>query len=185
MLASYAQFPVLVGVDGSVRWAHFRTQRYTRPGEIVLHYTAGGVFENDVYYITKENERKISVHFVVAQDGRVLLVCPLDYTANHAGVWARNVSSIGIELCHPNDDAPYPEPQLAATVELCKTLCALFDIPVASIIGHREIVPTVCPRALDLDMVRAWVAGDQPQPEPQPKSSPIPISDSILKTNSE
>lgn len=154
VLSNYASFPVLIEKDSTIHWAHFKTKRYNKPSEIVLHYTTGNSFENDVWYISKENERRISVHFVVAQDGRYALICPLDYVAWHAGNWAHNVASIGIELTHPNDDSAYPESQLAATVELCGTLCQLFDIPVEKIIGHCDIVKTICPRGLDVQMIR-------------------------------
>ena len=163
-LASYAPFPVLVGNDGAIRWAHFKTKRSSRPTEIVLHYTAGGTFENNVYYLSKANERRVSAHLVVAEDGRHVLICPLDWTAWHAGNWDHNAASVGIELVHPDSDMPYPEPQLAATVELCKTLCQLFDIPPNKIIGHKDIVPTVCPRGLDVATVRNRVAGVAAKP---------------------
>jgi len=176
-LSEYGSFPVLVDGQGQVRWAHWRYKRSVKPSQIVVHYTAGGTFDSIAIYLSKANEREVSIHFVIGRKGELAMICPLDWIAYHAGNWDHNVRSIGIELVHADDDSPYPEPQLEALTQLCRKLCALFDIPITSIIGHRDIVQTICPRNLDLDMVRARVAGQQPVPKPQP--SPIAKSEHL------
>lgn len=158
-LAQYGAFPVLFDATGAPRFAHWGTPRSRPPSEIVLHYTAGGTFDANVIYLTKPNARHVSAHFVIGREGQVALICPLNVIAWHAGKWSRNRTSIGIENVHANDDTPYPEAQLEALVQLCAQLCELFGIdPAAGIVGHRDIVPTVCPRALDVAAVQMEVA---------------------------
>ena len=162
-LANYRAWPVLFGRDGNPRFCHWGvkerpTVRTWAPTEIVLHYTEGGVFDRDVAYITSKNGRAISVHFTIGAAGQVVLCTPLQYVAWHAGHWGHNLRSIGIELCHANDDSPYPDAQLGALITLCAELCSLYRIdPLEHIIGHRDIVPTLCPRALDVRYVAACV----------------------------
>jgi len=164
LLANYRAWPVLFDSAGQPRYCWWGvkerpTVRTWAPSEIVLHYTAGGTFDRDVWYITSRNARAISVHFVIGPAGEVLLLTPLNYVAWHAGSWAHNLRSIGIELCHANDDSPYPEAQLDATITLCAQLCSLFRIdPRTGIIGHRDIVTTLCPRGLDVREVAGCVA---------------------------
>jgi N-acetyl-anhydromuramyl-L-alanine amidase AmpD len=164
VLNAYRAWPVLFSADGNPRFCYWGvkerpTIRTWAPSEIVLHYTSGGVFDRDVAYITSRNARAISVHFTVGPAGQVVLCTPLQYVAWHAGHWGHNKRSIGIELCHPNDDSAYPETQLDATITLCAELCSLFRIdPWTGIVGHRDIVTTLCPRGLDVREVAGCVA---------------------------
>lgn len=158
-LAQYGAFPVLFDANGAPRFAHWGTPRSRPPSEIVLHYTGGGTFDANVIYLTKPNRRRVSAHFVIGREGQVALICPLNVIAWHAGKWSRNRTSIGIENVHATNDDPYPDAQLEALVRLCADLCGLFHIdPATGIVGHRDIVKTVCPRALDVAAVRAAVA---------------------------
>ena len=158
-LAQYCPWPVLVGKDGAPRFAHWSTPRSLPPSEIVLHYTGGGTFDANAIYLTKPNRRQVSIHFLVGPAGEVVLLTPLNHIAWHAGRWSRNRTSVGIENVHANDDSAYPEAQLQALIYLCAQLCELFKIdPWASIVGHRDIVTTICPRALDVREVVQGVA---------------------------
>ena len=165
-LSDYCPWPVLVGKDGAPRFCYWgygykerATRRTWKPSEIVLHATAGTTFEADVWYITKRNPRAISCHFIIGKAGELLMLCPLDYVAWHAGHWGHNLRSVGIELVHANDDSAYPEAQLQALIYLCAQLCELFAIdPWTGIIGHRDIVPTICPRGLDVREIVQGVA---------------------------
>ena len=164
-LAQYGAFPVLVDATGGPRFCHWgkETPRSRPPTEIVLHYSSGPPdisFDRVVIYLTKANPRHVSAHFVVGREGQVALICPLNVIAWHAGKWSRNCTSIGIECVHANDDGPYPDAQLEALVRLCAQLCELFGIdPATGIVGHRDIMPTVCPRGLDVDWVKTQVKG--------------------------
>ena len=160
-LAKYGAFPVLYDATAMPRFAHWRRPRSYPPREIVLHYSSGPAditLDRVVWYLTKPNGRKVSAHFVVGKAGEVLLICPLSCVANHAGIRVRNYTSIGIENVHATNDDPYPQAQLDALVHLCAQLCELFHIdPMTGIVGHRDIVPTICPRALDVDWVKTRV----------------------------
>ena len=159
-LATHAPFPVLIDGSGRILTAQNRSPRGTLPPDaIVIHYTAGGRFDSVAVYLTKPNERNVSIHFLIGTEGETALLCPLDWIAYHAGDWKWNSRSVGIELVHPNDDSPYPPAQLDALISLCKRLAALFQIQRENVVGHRAIVATLCPRALDLDRVRDRVFG--------------------------
>jgi len=161
-LRNYRPFPVLFGRDGMPRFAHWRSRhpRHMPPREIVLHYTGGrkGVrFDALAWYLTRANPRRVSAHFLTGYEGEVAMLCPLNYATWHAGILARNYSSIGIENLHPYNDDLYPDAQIRALVTLCADLCGLFGIDPAHIVGHKDIVPTICPRALNVGWVRGLV----------------------------
>lgn len=167
-LTDYAAWPVLIGPNGMPRFALWRTLRQNLPTEIVLHSTSvtglGKTFAANAIWLTKKNSSQVSAHFLVGRCGQLAMLLPPTYIANHAGDWPRNVSSIGIESVHGIEDSlrgtdglVYPLPQLATLVQLVAELCELFDIPPERVIGHRDIITTLCPLGLDLDMIRARV----------------------------
>jgi len=172
LLKQFCSWPVLFDSFGHPRFVywgyHMRpTLRNWRPHEIVVHYSGGAqdiTFDRTVWYLTKPNSAKVSAHFVIGKAGEVVMICPLDHVAWHAGKWPRNLDSFGIEVVHAGKinsrsiPEPYPQVQLDALITLCAQLCVLFRIPPIRIIGHRDIITTVCPWGLDVDMVKARVS---------------------------
>ena len=88
-------------------------------------------------------ESKVSSHYVVFEDGRIVQCVPEDKRAWHAGVssWAGetdiNSRSIGIEIVNPGHEFGYPDfplRQIAAVI----TLCRIDPHP------PRTIVPSAC-----------------------------------------
>lgn len=83
-----------------------------RPRWLVMHFTAGG-FEGAVETLCSP-AAKVSAHFVIDEDGRVVQLVPLDRVAWHAGLseWrgdrAMNTHSIGIELANYGELAGRP-----------------------------------------------------------------------------
>jgi len=158
-LARMCPFPVLYGPDGAPMFAHWRRPRQVVPREIVLHYTAGKTvaFDRIAWWLMRANPSQVSAHFLVDRDGSYIMMVPPTMVANHAGNRARNYGSIGIE--NVSMDGTYTEPQMTTLIHLCAQLCALFRIdPWTGIVGHRDIVTTLCPRGLDVREVAGCVA---------------------------
>ncbi|MBK1666809.1 N-acetylmuramoyl-L-alanine amidase [Rhodovibrio sodomensis] len=95
-------------------------------------------------------DAKVSAHYLIEEDGRVVRLVPERLRAWHAGVacWAGktdiNDRSIGIELVNPGHEfgyRPFPEPQMAALIELAQAICARHPIPAHRVLGHSDVAP--------------------------------------------
>lgn len=92
----------------------------------------------------------VSAHYLIDEDGRVVPLVPEEERAWHAGVsWWQgradlNDVSIGIELVNPGHEwgyRPFPEPQMAALIELARGILRRWPIPPDRIVGHSDIAP--------------------------------------------
>ncbi|UJP06259.1 MAG: 1,6-anhydro-N-acetylmuramyl-L-alanine amidase AmpD [Nitrosomonas sp.] len=87
---------------------------------------------------------KVSAHFFIRRDGRLIQFVPCNKRAWHAGVsnWQErercNDFSLGIEL-EGNGTVPFTEAQYAVLITLTKCLCAHY--PLEHIAGHSDIAP--------------------------------------------
>jgi N-acetylmuramoyl-L-alanine amidase len=113
------------------------------PEVLVLHSTECGFGVAQRWLCARESE--VSAHFLVARDGRIVQLVPLERTAWHAGVsrWRNrervNGFSIGIEMEHLDGIQDWPARQVAAVAALCRVLMARYRIPVDAIVSHAEI----------------------------------------------
>lgn len=123
--------------------------RRAPPDMLVLHYTG---MESAQAAISRlcDPQAKVSAHYVVDEDGSILRLVPEERRAWHAGQgsWQGeadcNAASIGIEIVNPGHDFGYrdfPEPQLAAVVELISDIRSRWTIPNGRIIGHSDLAP--------------------------------------------
>ena len=121
---------------------------------LVLHYT--GMKTGQAAFDQLRNpDAKVSSHYLLWEDGRVDQMVAEDRRAWHAGVssWQGdedlNSRSIGIEIVNGGHDfpqpdgslPPYPNVQVQALIELCRTILANHDIPQTRIVGHSDIAP--------------------------------------------
>ena len=81
--------------------------REITPEIVVLHDTASRITQGNAARYLQNNDRNVSVHFVIERDGSVVQQVPLNRKANHAGKssyhgrgWC-NGFSIGIEIVNP------------------------------------------------------------------------------------
>jgi hypothetical protein len=88
----------------------------------------------------------VSAHYLIDKSGRIYQLVPDDRAAWHAGFaeWhgemAINARSIGIELENANNGIdPYPQPQLAALIGLCREKMAQYHIAADMVVRHAEI----------------------------------------------
>ena len=117
---------------------------------IVLHYTGMADAEAAIARLT-DPQARVSSHYLVAEDGRVLQLVDESRRAWHAGRshWRGiddvNSASIGIELVNPGHEhgyRPFPEPQMAALMPLMADLVRRYGITRGNIVGHSDIAPS-------------------------------------------
>jgi N-acetylmuramoyl-L-alanine amidase len=95
----------------------------------------------------RDPEAKVSAHYLVDEDGRILRLVDERHRAWHAGrshwrgVTDVNSASIGIELDN-NGTTPFPPAQVAALLRLLDDLCTRLDIPRTQVIAHADMAPT-------------------------------------------
>lgn len=122
-----------------------------RPDLILLHYTGMQSGEAALERLTSA-ESKVSSHYVVFEDGRIIQCVPESKRAWHAGVsrWAGetdiNSCSIGVEIVNPGHEfgyADFPLRQTAAVIALCKSIMTRRGpISPDRVLGHSDVAPT-------------------------------------------
>src|SRR6516164_1717127 len=121
-----------------------------RPDMILLHYTGMQSGGAALQQLTKAAS-KVSSHYVVFENGRIVQCVPEDKRAWHAGEssWAGesdiNSHSIGIEIVNPGYEFGYtdfPLRQIAATISLCKSIMTRRGpISADRILAHSDVAP--------------------------------------------
>jgi N-acetylmuramoyl-L-alanine amidase len=119
------------------------------PDIILLHYT-GMPNAQEALERLCDPESKVSSHYFVFEDGRIVQSVQEGRRAWHAGVshWAGetdiNSSSIGIEIANPGHDGGYPDfpsRQIAAVIALCKGIIARRGIKRERVLAHSDVAP--------------------------------------------
>jgi hypothetical protein len=120
---------------------------------------------------------QVSAHYGVGYDGSLYHWLEEYWTAYHAGNYAMNQRSIGIE--HEdmgNYNSPRPDTLYATSAKLVYDICKYYGIPIdrSHILKHSEVIATGCPDSLDIDrIVRQAQALAQPSLTPQQKLDKI------------
>lgn len=121
------------------------------PDIVLLHYTGMETGEAALERLCSADS-KVSSHYVVFEDGRIVQCVPESMRAWHAGVssWAGetdiNSLSIGIEIVNPGHEFGYPDfplRQIAAVISLCKSIITRRG-PLAPdrILAHSDVAPS-------------------------------------------
>tara|TARA_A100000164_G_scaffold375321_1_gene410112 strand:+ start:912 stop:1655 length:744 start_codon:yes stop_codon:yes gene_type:complete len=116
---------------------------------IIIHYTG---MKKEIEAIERlcDSESKVSSHYFIKKNGKVLSLVPDLYTAWHAGEssWKKfkslNKYSIGIELSNPGHHYGYkrfPSKQIFSLVNLLSLLTKKYNIKKHNILGHSDIAP--------------------------------------------
>jgi N-acetylmuramoyl-L-alanine amidase len=120
-----------------------------QPDIILLHYTGMQSAQAALDRLCSP-ESKVSAHYFVFEDGRIVQMVQETRRAWHAGVshWAGetdiNSSSIGIEIANPGHDFGYPDfpsRQIAAVIALCRGIIARRGINPARVLAHSDVAP--------------------------------------------
>ncbi|MDY2628426.1 MAG: peptidoglycan recognition family protein [Lachnospiraceae bacterium] len=128
---------------------------YSRPGTrleqvngIVVHYVAnpGSTGWDNWHYfegLSESHERKAGAHFIIGLDGTIIQCVPLDeltYCSN-----SRNVDTISIECCHPDEDGKFTDETYNSLVRLCRWLKDYYDLDKEDVIRHYDVTGKLCP----------------------------------------
>jgi N-acetylmuramoyl-L-alanine amidase len=116
-----------------------------RPDLVVLHYTA---MESCAAAHARlcDPVAQVSAHYLISETGEVLALVPEEMRAWHAGQgsWGAaedvNSRSIGIELANTGD-APFPDPQMRALIEVLAQVRMRWAIPKERVIAHSDMAP--------------------------------------------
>jgi len=120
------------------------------PDMILLHYTGMPNGQDALNRLTTAAS-KVSAHYVVFENGRIVQCVPEEKRAWHAGesAWAGdtdiNSRSIGIEIVNPGHEFGYtdfPLRQIAAVISLCKSIITRRGpISADRILAHSDVAP--------------------------------------------
>ena len=125
---------------------------------IAIHYTANpgatasanrNYFEN----LAGTHEAKVSSHFVVGLEGEVVQCIPtseISYATN-----SRNVDTISIECCHPDETGAFLPETYDSVVKLTAWLCTRFGLSSQQVIRHYDVTGKECPKYY-VDHPEAW-----------------------------
>lgn len=120
-----------------------------RPDMILLHYTGMADADAALEHL-RSPASKVSSHYFVYEDGRIMQLVPESKRAWHAGAafWAGetdiNSCSIGIEVVNPGHQYGYgdfPKRQIAAVTALCRGILTRTAIPPARVLAHSDVAP--------------------------------------------
>jgi len=132
----------------SVRWMpspNFNSRQGNQIEMIVVHHTAIPTTEETVRLFLDSNSR-VSAHYVLGKDGKVIHMVRDEDRAWHAGVsrWKGidncNDYSIGIEIVNRGDgNDPFTSEQYYTLTELVGRLVSEYGIKKDMVVGHRDI----------------------------------------------
>lgn len=129
---------------------------YSRPGTetnkitgIVVHYTAnpGATAMNNRDYfegLKDTHETKVSSNFVIGLEGEIVQCVPtweVAYASN-----SRNIDTVSIECCHPDETGKFNDATYRSMVQLCAWLCMKFDLDEKDVIRHYDVTGKNCPK---------------------------------------
>lgn len=151
---------------------------------LVIHYTAGaktaeGAAEANCIYFGREANLGASAHYFVCDGYTIWQSVSEDDTAWHAGNWAINQRSIGIEVCTAG---AFTEAEIERLTWLVQHLMAKYGIAADHVIRHYDANGKQCPayyvdsarwKELHARITTGKAAEAKPaQPAPQPTAKP-------------
>jgi len=116
---------------------------------IIFHYT-GMRNEKDAIKRLTSSKSKVSSHYFIKNNGKIITLVPELYVSWHAGIssWqsykSLNKYSIGIEISNPGHNYNYKKfskKQIHSTLKLTKYLIKKYKIKNKFILGHSDIAP--------------------------------------------
>jgi N-acetylmuramoyl-L-alanine amidase len=133
--------------SGLASWSPSPNHNARQAQLIVLHHTQMDSFDAALATLKSANDHsRVSAHYLIAEDGRIVQLVDERARAWHAGVgrWAGlsdlNDASIGIELDNDGSE-PFADAQIDALLRLLDDLCTRLDIPRHAVIAHADLAP--------------------------------------------
>jgi N-acetyl-anhydromuramyl-L-alanine amidase AmpD len=118
-----------------------QAQRPEQAIRFIVVHVSEGTFDGTVAWL-RDPHAHSSANFVVGRDGKVEQLVPLHDIAWHAGNWAYNLRSIGIEnVGFTNDPAGFTTREYRAAARIAAVVArrALIPIDRRHVIGHSEV----------------------------------------------
>lgn len=118
---------------------------WRKPQYVMIHHTSQSSTAQTIRTFQLPHT-KVSSHYVIGRDGRVVQMLNDYIRAWHAGrgKWGQvtdmNSISLGIELDN-NGREPFPEAQINSLLILLDTLKTRYNIPQINFIGHSDFAP--------------------------------------------
>ena len=140
---------------------------FSRPGikletinGIVIHNIGNPgttAVQNRNYFanLAETQETSVSSNFIVCMDGSIIQCVPVDEIAYASN--ARNIDTLSIEVCHPDDTGKFTDESYASTVRLTAWLCLRFGLTPSDVIRHYDVQRKECPRYFVVNE-DAWTA---------------------------
>lgn len=116
---------------------------------LVLHYTGMPDAASAIQWLANPAS-KVSAHYVVTEDGRIVRMVNEEKRAWHAGrshwrgVDDINSASIGIEIVNPGHEwgyRPFPDAQIDTLIPLVNDIIRRHHITRGNVVGHSDIAP--------------------------------------------
>lgn len=138
---------------------------YSRPGTpleqvkgIVVHYTANPgttAMQNRDYFegLSLTGETYASSHFVIGIEGELVQCIPcseIAYASND-----RNVDTIAIECCIPDETGKFADATYNTLVHLTAWLVGRYDLDIDDVIRHYDVTGKSCPKYF-VEFPLAW-----------------------------
>ena len=172
-IAPYDRKPPPVGIQPPdwVRQDLLSLNPFSRPGDpllqvngVVVHYVAnpGSSAQANRNYFAQLSEQTVppteetltpddnapkltyaSSHFIIDMDGSIIQCVPLSeisYCSNQ-----RNIDTIAIEVCHPDETGEFTEESYASLVRLTRWLCETYTLTGNDLLRHYDITEKLCP----------------------------------------
>lgn len=111
---------------------------------VVVHYVGNAgttAAQNRSYYANPATE--VNSHFLIDLDGSILLCIPL--IEKSAASNDRNIDTISIEVCHPDESGEFTEESYESLVKLTAWLMDLGDLSEDDLLRHYDITGKLCP----------------------------------------
>ena len=93
---------------------------------------------------TQEPYTYASSHFLIGLDGEIIQCIPLDEIAYCTS--QRNVDTIAIECCHPDEAGEFTSETYASLVRLTRWLMDQYQLDTSQVIRHYDATGKECPR---------------------------------------
>ena len=119
-------------------------KRLQGPADIVVHYVGNPqttAQQNRNYFNNRNSD--VSSHFLVGLDGEIIMCIPL--SERSAATGSRNVDTISIEVCHPDETGEFTEASYASLVRLTAWLMNLTGLDETHVIRHYDVTGKECP----------------------------------------
>lgn len=119
-------------------------ERLSEVRDIAIHYVGNpGTTAQQNRDFFAQPDTTVNAHFVIGLEGEVIQCIPLNEKS--CATNERNIDTISIEVCHPDDTGKFTEESYAALVKLTAWLCDHEHIGRDRVIRHYDVTGKLCP----------------------------------------